>query len=205
MLSFFCLFHVPRDDISKMSNPRLFYEDLENRRQPSLYYLSSEDVHEGGPHLILDWNGPPTNYDEFDIDIMSKFITDKTTTTAYQSTSVQSDYHSIDADDRMTETIFHIQSNLSHTVPTQNNDVRCNLLTVPTIASTLLERLMNREALDQSTVYDSEEGVIKEDRPNSPEPVRKLGRPKKCRSPSVDGAKTSYSQKKHDKSSSGSN
>lgn len=49
------------------------FNNIECHRQPSLYYLDKEDD-PSGPHLICDWNGPPTNFEEFDIDILSKMI-----------------------------------------------------------------------------------------------------------------------------------
>lgn len=55
------------------SRPTIWLEDLEGHREPALYYLTSEDE-PAGPHLICDWNGPPTNYEEFDIDLICKMI-----------------------------------------------------------------------------------------------------------------------------------
>lgn len=55
------------------SRPTIWLEDLEGHREPALYYLTSEDE-PAGPHLICDWNGSPTNYDEFNIDLICKMI-----------------------------------------------------------------------------------------------------------------------------------
>lgn len=55
-----------------MQKSVLWAEDLEGHRQPSLYYLSEEEGADG-PHLVCDWNGPPTNFDDFDLDTLSMF------------------------------------------------------------------------------------------------------------------------------------
>lgn len=55
-----------------MQKSVLWAEDLEGHRQPSLYYLS-EDDDEGrtdGPHLICDWNGTPTDFDDIELDTL---------------------------------------------------------------------------------------------------------------------------------------
>lgn len=53
-----------------MQRQMLWAEDLEKHRQPSLYFLDEEDS-PGGPHLVADWNGVPTDEDEFDIDVLN--------------------------------------------------------------------------------------------------------------------------------------
>ena len=53
-----------------MQKSVLWAEDLEGHRQPSLYYLSEEEGADG-PHLVCDWNGPPTDFDDFDLDALS--------------------------------------------------------------------------------------------------------------------------------------
>jgi hypothetical protein len=55
-----------------MQKSVLWAEDLEGHRQPSLYYLSSEEGVDG-PHLICDWNGSPTDLSEMEFDTLTLF------------------------------------------------------------------------------------------------------------------------------------
>jgi len=53
-----------------MQRSLLWAEDLEAHRQPALYYLDEAEA-PGGPHLICDWNGVPTDIGDFDLDAIS--------------------------------------------------------------------------------------------------------------------------------------
>lgn len=54
----------------------MYFEDLDNLRQPALYYISGHEDPDG-PWLILDWNGIPTDDDECRYDIISEHIRDR--------------------------------------------------------------------------------------------------------------------------------
>lgn len=125
------------------SKTTLWYEDLESRRQPSLYYLSSEED-PAGPHLICDWNGPPTSYDEFDLDIMSKMIdlkpvSNKTTDSSTQNRLV------VDMIEDVSQPIAP-KTNSSYTQLTEDDGSRLDFLTVPPIVNSLLKRIMRNHA-----------------------------------------------------------
>jgi len=165
------------------SKTTLWYEDLERHRQPSLYYLSSEDD-EGGPHLICDWNGPPTDFDEFDIDIMSKMIQSKPITTTKPSeedTFVAIPQDTEYDDDKIPETIAP-KSNCSHTLLTENDGSRLDFLTVPPLVNSLLKRLFRNQVARPSLAR--EEPADKRpahEATNMTFSVNKRGRPKKER------------------------
>lgn len=50
---------------------RFLCEAVESRRAPALYYLGTEDT-EKGPMTILEWNGVPSDYEEFKFDMLSE-------------------------------------------------------------------------------------------------------------------------------------
>ena len=120
----------------------IWYEDIERHRQPSLYYLSSEDD-AAGPHLICDWNGPPTNFDEFDIDIMSKMIQAKPVDTGLAEGAFMFDDSLKDDSVKIPDTIVP-KTNSSHTILTENDGSRLDFLTVPPLVNSLLKRLLQR-------------------------------------------------------------
>lgn len=130
------------------SRPTLWYEDLEGHRQPSLYYLSSEDD-PAGPHLICDWNGPPTNFEEFDIDIMSKMIQKKTVEEA-DDVDRMYDFKVTDLSDKSFETAAAPRSNSTHTILTENDGSSLDFLTVPPIVNSLLRRLLHSHTKKKS-------------------------------------------------------
>lgn len=119
----------------------IWYEDLENQRQPCLYYLSSEED-PAGPHLICDWNGPPTNYEEFDLDIASKMI------------EIKPVHDQTKGDLSMVEKIIDNISqplapkiNSSYTLLTERDDSRLDFLTVPPLVNSLLNRIMRSKSV----------------------------------------------------------
>lgn len=120
----------------------LWYEDLECHRQPSLYYLSSEDD-PAGPHLICDWNGAPTDLGELEIDLMAKLVEAKTEELENESRMLQiNDPLDDDCDSQMQEAIVP-RSISSHTTLTENDGSQLNFLTVPPHVQALAKRLIN--------------------------------------------------------------
>lgn len=126
------------------SRGKIWYEDVERHRQPSLYYLSSEDD-SAGPHLIVDWNGPPTDVNEFDFDIMSKLVEMKPIDTQSADTD-EKPIATMDNGDSAYPGIFTSKiSSSSETILSENDGANLNFLTVPPMVDSLLRRLMAKK------------------------------------------------------------
>lgn len=137
-----------RPDKSKIfmdaSRNRIWYEDVERHRQPSLYYLSSEDD-SAGPHLIVDWNGPPTDVNEFDFDIMSKLVEMKPIDTQSADTGGKP-IAAMDNGDSVYPGIFTSKTRSSSATTLSKDDgANLNFLTVPPMVDSLLKRLMSKK------------------------------------------------------------
>lgn len=50
----------------------LWAEDLEGHRQPSLYYLGEEEGADG-THLVCNWNGAPTDFEDYGLDTLISY------------------------------------------------------------------------------------------------------------------------------------
>lgn len=126
----------------------LWYEDLECHRQPSLYYLSSEDD-PAGPHLICDWNGAPTDLGELEIDLMSKLIDAKTEEELENETRMLqiNDPNALDDCDSQTQETIKPRSISSHTTLTENDGTQLNFLTVPPFVDNLIKRIVKNQGL----------------------------------------------------------
>lgn len=128
------------------SRDTIWYEDVERHRQPSLYYLSSEDD-PAGPHLIVDWNGPPTDFNDFDYDLMNKFIEMK----PIETQDVRVDTKPIESEDQDDEYmgIFNKSKTNKSTSPatllTENDGAKLHFLTVPPMVNSLLKRFMSQQ------------------------------------------------------------
>lgn len=131
----------------------IWYEDLENQRQPCLYYLSSEED-PAGPHLICDWNGPPTDYEEFDLDIASKMVELKPIKDKTKG--------GLTLVEKLIENISQPLApkiNSSYTLLTEHDDSRLNYLTVPPLVNSLLKRMMrNQSSKSRPEPIPEEEG-----------------------------------------------
>lgn len=127
------------------SRPTLWYEDLDRHRQPSLYYLSTEDD-KSGPHLICDWNGAPTNFEEFDIDMMGKFVqqTDKISSPDKDSICPSLNYDAEEDQMKFSQTILP-KHNCSQTLLTEEDGSQFDFLTVPPMARSLIKRLLKTQ------------------------------------------------------------
>lgn len=135
----------------------LWYEDLECHRQPSLYYLSSEDD-PAGPHLICDWNGSPTDLGELEIDLMSKLIEAKSDDLENETRMLQLDNLETieDCEHEIQETIKP-RSISSHTTLTENDGSQLNFLTVPPFVESLIKRIVKSQNLKYPTIPEAVE------------------------------------------------
>lgn len=141
------------------SRPTVWLEDLEGHREPSLYYLSSEEE-PSGPHLICDWNGTPTNYDELDIDLISKMIEYSPTETLnppfpsdeYNPSHLEQEVEEVEDIHDVTIQMSHemncttADSHSSETNLSDDDDSRLQFLTVPPLVMSLLKRQMKLQA-----------------------------------------------------------
>lgn len=118
----------------------LWFEDLERHRQPCLYYLSSEDDREG-PHLVCDWNGPPTDYGELGFDYMRGRIDIPIKTNTNNQRSTHDDTESLIGDIEPQRNA----SALSHSLLTENDGARLDLLTVPPIVNSLMLKMFHEQ------------------------------------------------------------
>lgn len=140
------------------SNNPLWYEDLETHRQPALYYLSSRDT-PTGPHLICDWNGPPTNYDEFNIDIISNIVNSQKAQSDTEDSKEQAQTHSSSSSNsgRMTQTC-------NQTVLISEDANRFDFLTVPPLVRGIVLRALKVQKIKRpEPPRETEDNSIKRD------------------------------------------
>lgn len=151
------------------SRNTLWFEDLERHRQPCLYYLSSEDDR-GGPHLVCDWNGPPTDYKEFEFDLLRRRIdySSHVPTKNDKSRPIQ-DEGDVSIDDEQPRSRVPPQGLL-----TEDDGARLDLLTVPPIVNSLMLRMFQEHNKNTKRPTISEEQIVSEKNV-----VKKAGRPKK--------------------------
>lgn len=159
------------------SRTTLWYEDLERHRQPSLYYLSSEED-PAGPHLICDWNGPPTNCDEFDIDHLSKMIEAKPSAEdgpelpppkagmAGCNFNEEETNNAKSNDNFSLDPALNSKTRCSQTILTENDGSRLGFLTVPPVVNSLLQRLLQNHIQNNQIKKDTPE-PSKSKRPKS--------------------------------------
>lgn len=115
---------------------------IESHRQPSLYYVSAEDD-PTGPHLICDWNGPPTNIGEFDIDILSSMIDVKP---GDEIISVEQYCNEFNLKSKATDPIrTSIASSVDQSTLDEDDGTKLTLLTTPPIVNSLVSRLVRLE------------------------------------------------------------
>lgn len=143
-------------------NTALWYEDLESRRGPSLYYLTSEDDPRG-PFFIIGWDGVPTNYDEFDVDVISKIVEEEPCVPDFSSNSNACD---IDGQLRRNEPLTDEPGDVcpaqnvipSNRVTVEGDDCSLNFLSLPPDNLNLMTRLVKlKRASDPKKVYDNDE------------------------------------------------
>lgn len=115
---------------------------IESHRQPSLYYVSAEDD-PTGPHLICDWNGPPTNIGEFDIDILSTMIEAKSGDEIVSVEQYCNDYNLKDEVNDHCPT--SMASNIDQSTLDEDDGTKLTLLTIPPIVNSLVSRLVSLE------------------------------------------------------------
>lgn len=158
------------------SRNSLWFEDLERHRQPCLYYLSSEDDG-GGPHLVCDWNGPPTDYREFDFDIAQRRI-DLVSDMSHRNEKKKPTPDRQPTPDNNEEE--HCKYS-THALLTENDGARLDLLTVPPIVNSLMLRKFQeyKKASPTSKSTDSEQIQPSERRNIVKKTGKPAGRPRK--------------------------
>lgn len=119
----------------------LWAEDLQCHREPSLYYLDQEED-KNGPHLICDWNGTPTDFDEFDLDILSSYkeCTPHETSEQIEETIIEDDCY--DYPNPTSEIAKTLESNRSNLIMGNNDRNTLDFLSVPPITSGLIKRIV---------------------------------------------------------------
>lgn len=121
---------------------------IESHRQPSLYYVSAEDD-PTGPHLICDWNGPPTNIGEFDIDILSIMIDVKPDDEIISADQYCSEFNLktkiADSGYNSPNWSCRATTNLDQSTLDEDDGTKLTLLTTPPIVNSLVSRLVRLE------------------------------------------------------------
>lgn len=144
------------------SFPVPWFEDLDMHRGPALYYIRSDEAAQAGPFFITNWDGPPTDHGEFDLDIMSRLVEaeqipprnkeQKTNTTA-ASTTLKSNHGplGVEDDDDEDEDNVGLSRLLIQIKLTEDSrtdivyDCQTNYLSEPPMVSNLLQRLASIE------------------------------------------------------------
>lgn len=144
--------------MADINNP-LWYEDLESHRQPALYYLSSREV-SSGPHLICDWNGPPTDYEEFNLDIISCLVNSKL---AKVKENGDSEHDPHDNNGKPSHYLSSsnssgISRNSNRTVLLSKDSAKFDLLTVTPLVKGIVLRALNPKRLKHKDSSDTLEG-----------------------------------------------
>lgn len=133
----------------------LWYEDLERHRQPSLYYLSSLEDN-NGPHLVCDWNGAPTNFEEFDLDLMSKFIEAKPVAENLRTDKIYLSSQNFEDSGEIPAFAAPKVNKSSTTKLTEDDGSHMDFLTIPTLPQALLRRLLMKNFDTKSSIVTEE-------------------------------------------------
>lgn len=148
-------------------------EDFDFHRQPALYFISQQDM-PSGPHLIVDWNGPPTDYDEFNIDLLSNMVHANMSNNKKNN----ADEKSSETDGRQSlstspSAMPKLSPDSNRTLLKSDDDAKFDFLTVTPMVKSVVLRSLRHEILNTTGGLNGTENIQpgRESRDSAPPPI----------------------------------